>query len=203
MKENHRHNLHRRSFLATAGQTLTAANILRAWPGLVAGAAPLWPVAAQGQTGDALVQPTAIQSRKGVLETALAAAPGAVKLANLTLEGMLYNGSYLPPLLRVRTGDVLRIAFRNELLDDPSNLHFHGMSVSPKGKSDNVFIHVHPGQDFNYEVSIPAHGRQGPGLFWYHPHAHGFVLKQMLGGMSGGLVVDGLEHWLCPWRFSS
>ena len=26
-------------------------------------------------------------------------------------------------------------------------------------------------------------------LFWYHPHAHGFVAKQMLGGMSGGLVV--------------
>jgi suppressor of ftsI len=68
------------------------------------------------------------------------------------------------------------------------------MSVSPKGNSDNVFIHVHPGEEFQYEVNIPAHGRQGPGLFWYHPHAHGFVLKQMLGGMSGGLVIDGVEE---------
>jgi len=42
-------------------------------------------------------------------------------------------------------------------------------------------------------VMVPAAGRQGPGLFWYHPHGHGFVTKQMLGGLSGGLVVDGSE----------
>ncbi|MGA2127405.1 MAG: multicopper oxidase domain-containing protein, partial [Xanthobacteraceae bacterium] len=47
---------------------------------------------------------------------------------------------------------------------------------------------------FAYEVSIPAGGRQSPGLFWYHPHAHGVVTKQMLGGMSGGLVVDGIDE---------
>ena len=40
---------------------------------------------------------------------------------------------------------------------------------------------------------VPAAGRQGPGLFWYHPHLHGRVNKQMLGGMAGGLVVDGAE----------
>jgi suppressor of ftsI len=40
---------------------------------------------------------------------------------------------------------------------------------------------------------VPGAGHQGPGLFWYHPHGHGFVAKQMLGGMSGGLVVDGSE----------
>jgi suppressor of ftsI len=67
------------------------------------------------------------------------------------------------------------------------------LSVSPRGRSDNVFVHVRPGHEFEYEVVIPAAGRQGPGLFWYHPHGHGFVNKQMLGGMSGGLVVDGSE----------
>jgi FtsP/CotA-like multicopper oxidase with cupredoxin domain len=87
----------------------------------------------------------------------------------------------------------MRITFRNNLPDEPSNLHYHGMSVSPQGNSDNVFVHVHPGDEFRYEVRIPATGRQRPGMFWYHPHAHGFVAKQMLGGMSGGLVVDGFE----------
>ena len=67
------------------------------------------------------------------------------------------------------------------------------MAVSPKGNSDNVFVCVEPGREFEYEVRIPATGRQRPGLFWYHPHAHGVVAKQMLGGMSGGLVVDGFE----------
>src|SRR5580704_3894459 len=82
---------------------------------------------------------------------------------------------------------------RNNLSDDPTNLHFHGMNVSPRGRSDNVFINVRPGREFEYEVIVPRSGRQEPGLFWYHPHDHGFVNKQMLGGLSGGLVVDGSE----------
>ena len=57
------------------------------------------------------------------------------------------------------------ITFDNCLPDEPSNLHYHGMSVSPQGNSDNVFVHVHPGQRFEYDVRIPASGRQGPGFF--------------------------------------
>jgi len=117
-----------------------------------------------------------------------------VQLGDYAFPGLLYNGAYMPPLLRARLGDTLRINFSNALPDDPSNLHFHGMSVSPQGRSDNVFVHVHPGGRFEYEVRVPAAGRQGPGLFWYHPHAHGVVDKQILGGMSGGLVVDGSEQ---------
>jgi len=197
MKASHQPHFNRRAFLATAGhagKALIAKKLLRARPRILAGGATLLPGRAVGQTGDHLVQPEAIGSRNGVLDATLTAAPGQVQLGSFTFPGTLYNGSYLPPLLRARTGDLLRITFKNRLTDDPSNLHFHGMSVSPKGNSDNVFIHVHPGQDFNYEVKIPAHGCQGPGLFWYHPHAHGFVAKQMLGGMSGGLVIDGLER---------
>ena len=130
-----------------------------------------------------------------MLSATITAAPSRVQLGEYAFPGFVYNDAYLPPLLRVRLGDVMRITFRNKLPDDPSNLHFHGMSVSPQGNSDNVFVHVHPGHVFDYEVRIPATGRQGPGLFWYHPHAHGFVAKQMLGGMSGGLVVDGSEKF--------
>src|SRR6267142_2266261 len=61
-------------------------------------------------------------------------------------------------------------------------------------RSENGFIHVHPGGQFEYAVHLPATGRQGPGLFWYHPHLHGVVEKQILGGMSGGLVVSGSEQ---------
>jgi suppressor of ftsI len=143
--------------------------------------------------GEPLVQPPEIRSRNGVLDATITAAPGRVQLGEYAFPGFLYNDAYLPPLLRVRLGDIMRITFRNNLPDDPSNLHFHGMAVSPRGNSDNVFVHVHPGDEFAYEVRLPATGRQGPGLFWYHPHAHGVVAKQMLGGMSGGLVVDGAE----------
>ena len=33
-----------------------------------------------------------------------------------------------------------------------------------------------------------------PGLYWYHPHIHGFSTKQVLGGASGALIVEGIER---------
>lgn len=184
--------MNRRAVLSGAarGATLLAAgNIL---------SAPLLGLAAQAReaapTAEPLAAPPEIRSRNGVLETTLTAAPGPVRLGEHQFSGFLYNGAYLPPLLRTQLGDTLRIAFRNDLPGKPSNLHYHGMSVSPQGNSDNVFVHVHPGETFHYEVRIPAAGRQGPGLYWYHPHAHGYVDDQILGGMSGALVVDGFER---------
>jgi FtsP/CotA-like multicopper oxidase with cupredoxin domain len=149
---------------------------------------------AAAEPREALTTPSEIRSADGVLEATISAAPGPVQLGEFAFPGFLYNEFYVPPLLRVRLGDTMRISFRNDLPDDPSNLHFHGMAVSPQENSDNVFIHVHPGDRFDYQVRIPAHGRQGPGFFWYHPHAHGFVTKQLLGGMSGGLIVDGSDQ---------
>jgi suppressor of ftsI len=143
--------------------------------------------------GELLVQPPEVRSRSGELRATLTAAPGPVRLGDVEFPGFLYNNSYLPPLLRVSLGDVMRIRLRNNVPDGFTNLHFHGMSVSPRSRSDNVFIHLPPDHEFDYEVVVPAADRQGPGLFWYHPHGHGFVTKQMLGGMSGALVVDGSE----------
>jgi suppressor of ftsI len=161
--------------------------------GVLCGPGATQPRGGEPGTRQPLVQPQEIRSERGVLRATLTAAPGQVRLGDVAFDGFLYNGAYLPPLLRPRLGDTMLLAFRNDLPDDPSNLHFHGMAVSPQGNSDNVFVHVHPGHRFDYEVRIPATGRQRPGLFWYHPHAHGVVAKQILGGMSGGLVVDGFE----------
>jgi FtsP/CotA-like multicopper oxidase with cupredoxin domain len=181
--------------LATAGTATVAARIVGAGATLVGArtglaAAPV----ATAPAPNALIQPSAIRSQGGVLKTVITAAAGPVELGEFTLPGLLYNGSYIPPVLRCRLGDTLRITLKNALPDQPTNLHFHGMSVSPEGNSDNVFIHVHPGEQFDYEVHVPATGRQGPGFFWFHPHAHGLVDKQVLGGMSGALVVDGFER---------
>ena len=35
-----------------------------------------------------------------------------------------------------------------------------------------------------------------PGLYWYHPHAHGETYHQITGGMAGALVVEGLAQHL-------
>jgi FtsP/CotA-like multicopper oxidase with cupredoxin domain len=95
------------------------------------------------------MHPSEVRSENGVLRTTITAAPGQVELGNHSFPGMLYNKAYLPPLLRPRLGDTLRITFRNDLpgnptdipicgsklSDNPSNLHFHGMAVSPHGNS--------------------------------------------------------------------
>jgi FtsP/CotA-like multicopper oxidase with cupredoxin domain len=74
-----------------------------------------------------------------------------------------------------------------------SNLHFHGLNVSPTCHSDEVVnTLVQPGQEFDYSVQIPAN--EPPGLYWYHPHPHGFSEGQVQGGATGAIIVEGIQQ---------
>jgi FtsP/CotA-like multicopper oxidase with cupredoxin domain len=103
---------------------------------------------------------------------------------------MLYNGQYMPPVWRLRSGDRLSVTLHNRLSEE-TNLHFHGIGASPLNNGDNVFVHVAPGETFTYEIRIPE---KHVGLFWYHPHLHGDVDRQIIGGMSGGIIIDGTDR---------
>ena len=122
MEDREQRGLCRRAFLGGVGKGLIAANGLRSRSLTLAGSATLWPCAAQAS--EELVQPAEFRSRDGILDATLTASPGPVRLGSVTFQGTLYNGSYLPPLIRARTGDVLRITFRNQLSEEPSNLTF-------------------------------------------------------------------------------
>ncbi|MCB0995933.1 MAG: multicopper oxidase family protein [Acidimicrobiales bacterium] len=100
---------------------------------------------------------------------------------------MTYNGSTPGPTLRVRPGDRLRVTLRNGL-EAPTNLHVHGLHVSPDGSSDNVFVMVDPGGERVYDYVIPADHPSG--TFWYHPHHHGTVAEQVAAGMAGIIVIE-------------
>jgi FtsP/CotA-like multicopper oxidase with cupredoxin domain len=75
-----------------------------------------------------------------------------------------------------------------------TNLHFHGMMVPPICHQDDVIkTSIQPDDPpFEYRMQIPAD--QPPGLYWYHPHIHGFSKVQVLGGASGALIVEGIER---------
>jgi FtsP/CotA-like multicopper oxidase with cupredoxin domain len=45
---------------------------------------------------------------------------------------------------------------------------------------------------FEYRLQVPADAP--PGLYWYHPHIHGFSKVQVMGGASGALIIEGLER---------
>jgi len=75
-----------------------------------------------------------------------------------------------------------------------TNLHFHGLTIPSVCHQDDVLktsISPHDAP-FEYRFRIPA--GEPPGLYWYHPHIHGFSKVQVLGGASGALIIEGIER---------
>jgi FtsP/CotA-like multicopper oxidase with cupredoxin domain len=134
-------------------------------------------------------QPPVVVSRAGVLRFSLTPAQSTVSVAGRQVALMAFDSEYIAPTLRVRPGDRIRLRLPNAIVQ-PTNLHTHGLSVSPRNNSDNIFLSIAPGQTQDYEIQIPAD--HPAGLFWYHSHAHGFSDVQTRNGMSGALIVDGL-----------
>ena len=75
-----------------------------------------------------------------------------------------------------------------------TNLHFHGLYVPPLCHQDDVLNTRVSSDDppFEYRLQIPPD--QPPGVYWYHPHVHGFSNIQVQGGASGALIVEGIER---------
>jgi FtsP/CotA-like multicopper oxidase with cupredoxin domain len=109
-------------------------------------------------------------------------------------------------------GPRLDIQFTNELGDknrpDPyechgkdvklcTNLHVHGLHVSPHGsddpariQSDYVFLTISPAtQTVSYQYAIPNY--HPPGTHWLHSHLHGSTAPQVKNGMAGALILKG------------
>jgi len=117
-----------------------------------------------------------------------------------------FNGQPNAPTLRMSPGDQLKITYINDLpvrprescsippCHDMTNLHFHGLTVSPDAPQDDVLdMMAMPGQSLSYTVQIPKD--HPPGLYWYHTHPHGESYRQVLDGMSGALVIEGIESY--------
>ncbi|TFD12562.1 multicopper oxidase family protein, partial [Cryobacterium sp. TMT1-21] len=143
--------------------------------------------AAGPAAGDALREPAELRSRAGLLELRLDAAAGRTQIGGRTATTLGYNGGLPGPTLRLRAGDRLRVSLRNGLTD-PTNLHVHGLHVSPEGNADNPFVMIDPGASFDYDYLLPQD--HPPGLYWYHPHHHGLVADQVFGGLYGAIVVE-------------
>ncbi len=121
--------------------------------------------------------------------------------------GMEYAGARVPPTIRVWPGDRIRVTYVNHLplhstekcalgpCMDMTNLHFHGMQVSPRAPQDDIVTMLAaPGQTLQYDVRVPK--SHPPGLFWYHTHPHGESEEQDLDGMSGAIVVEGIDRYV-------
>ena len=114
------------------------------------------------------------------------------------------DAPFIAPTIRVLPGETVRLTINNELDDEgacdtgdhntphcfnTTNMHAHGMWVSPAGNSDNVLLSILPKTAFQYQYNIPAD--HPAGTYWYHPHRHGSTAVQVGSGMAGALIVDG------------
>lgn len=144
--------------------------------------------------------PTAVKNSAGVYEL-------LVKEARLRLNGtpvtlLTYNGMYPGPAIRAARGDMLKVKMVNGLPKTTAtnilghrrnitNIHTHGLHVSPSGMADNMMMMAAPGEVLNYEYDL---GLEEPGhLNFYHPHVHGTVAEQYWGGLAGPLIIEDKE----------
>lgn len=139
--------------------------------------------------------------------------PLTTSLGGCPLTLRTFNGQLVGPTLRIKQNDTINLNLDNQLPKETpdqiqrqfeqenqnaylattpasfntTNMHYHGLHVSPTGNSDNVLIAIEPQSKFGYEVKVPA--THPIGSYWYHPHAHGSTSLQVGSGMAGAIVI--------------
>jgi FtsP/CotA-like multicopper oxidase with cupredoxin domain len=173
--------------------------------------------------GTVVQNPYNISSVNGVLSASLSLARSTDSLGyvHYCYRYNLGNQVIEAPTLRVNPGDKLNLKVVNNITDtdaikmtmkpsaasgkpcgdggaetlSSTNVHFHGLNVAPTCHQDDVLnTLIQPGTPgFQYSVQIPQ--TEPPGLYWYHPHIHGFTEFQVNGGAAGAIVVEGMEKF--------
>ncbi|MBE0613637.1 MAG: multicopper oxidase family protein [Burkholderiales bacterium] len=96
--------------------------------------------------------------------------------------------SYAGPILRLRTGQKVRIRFKNQIRQ-PSIVHWHGLIV-PEQADGHPRHAVPSGGEYVYEFEV----RNRAGSYWFHPHPHGDTGTQVYGGLAGLFLVSDDEE---------
>ncbi len=100
-------------------------------------------------------------------------------------------GSYLGPIIRARTGQKLRVTFENELPEasQSSIIHWHGLHT-PAHVDGHAGSVVRPGERYVYEFTV----NDRAGTYWFHPHPHGTIGKQVIMGLAGLFLISDEEE---------
>jgi len=140
------------------------------------------------------VEPPTISSSDGKLTTEFNASDASYTVGGRKISGLTYQGQFMGPTLLVDPGDTIEITLKNSL-KNPTNFHTHGMHTSPVTTSDNV-LRVMPGNGTDNQVLIEIPEKVAPGTYWYHAHLHGLTEEQVMRGLSGAIVIAGLNDRL-------
>lgn len=108
---------------------------------------------------------------------------GLVNVTGKPLKRITVNGKFIAPLLEFEEGDDAVIHVHNNLKNQDSSLHWHGLLLP--GLMDGVpgfngFTGIKPNQNFVYRFKVRQNG-----TYWYHAHSKG----QEQDGLYGALVI--------------
>ncbi|MDC5083163.1 copper resistance system multicopper oxidase [Acinetobacter baumannii] len=106
-----------------------------------------------------------------------------VNVTGKTLKRITVNGKFTAPLLEFEEGDEAVIHVHNQLKNQDTSLHWHGLLLP--GLMDGVpgfnnFKGIAPNGDFVYRFKVKQNG-----TYWYHAHSKG----QEQDGLYGPLVI--------------
>ncbi len=87
------------------------------------------------------------------------------------------------PILIARRGESFDAAIENAL-PQPTTVHFHGLTM-PEAEDGAGFDSIAPGARKHVRFEV----KNRSGLYWFHPHPHGFTAEQIYAGLVGLLVV--------------
>jgi FtsP/CotA-like multicopper oxidase with cupredoxin domain len=87
------------------------------------------------------------------------------------------------PILLARRGESFDGVIENAL-PQPTTVHFHGLTL-PEAADGAGFDPIAPGTRRRVRFEV----KNRSGLYWFHPHPHGFTAEQVHAGLTGLLVV--------------
>jgi suppressor of ftsI/bilirubin oxidase len=180
--------MNRRDFVASLGSTgLVAA----AWP--ARSDAPVAGVASGGRTATERLRlpgESGWFARLRLADQPLALHAGAATAPGIAPWPDAYACEHrgrrlLNPTLVVAAGERVRIEFINSLAQ-PSIVHWHGLANDTANDGGGLVVAA-PGARYAYDFTV----RDRAGLYWYHPHPHGYTAPQLYRGLFGLIeVVD-------------
>lgn len=102
------------------------------------------------------------------------------------IRALTLNGSIPGPTLKFRVGDTARITVRNNLRNEDTSIHWHGLLL-PNAQDGVPYLttpSIQPGTRHVFEFPL-----KHPGTYWYHSHTG--LQKQR--GIYGSIVIEPRE----------
>lgn len=101
-------------------------------------------------------------------------------------QGLVVNGAYPGPTIEANWGDWIEVVVHNNLADEGTSLHWHGLLQTATPWFDGVpsvqQCPIAPGSSFTYRFKADLYGTS-----WYHSH----YSAQYAGGLAGAMIIYG------------